>query len=87
MKKRMLVLGSILLIMIFTSCTDPEGATKALQHSGYREIQIGGYGWFQGSKDDFYATKFNAIAPNGEPCSGVVTKGMLFKGSTIRLND
>ena len=86
MKTKLLILASVILLTI-TSCTDPDGAKKCLEQNNYKNIEIGGYGWFAGSKDDFYVTKFKALAPNGTPCDGVVTKGFWFKGSTIRLND
>lgn len=79
-----LILG--LGLMLTSSCTDEKGATKALERNNYKPIDVGGYGWFDGSKDDVYRTKFKAVAPNGDTITGCVTKGW-FKGSTIRLND
>lgn len=77
---------STAIIITMASCTDPNGATKCLEGSGYTEITTNGYDFFNGSKDDFYKTKFRAKAINGEVVTGCVTKG-IFKGSTIRLND
>jgi len=68
------------------SCTDEEGSKKVLLRNGFIPVDIGGYGWFAGSKEDVCVTKFKAIAPNKDTVTGCVTKG-LFKGSTIRLND
>ena len=65
--------------------TDPEGATRVLEASGYKDINITGYKWFNGS-DEFYNTAFVATAPNGAKITGCVTKGFWFKGSTIRLD-
>ena len=76
----------ITLTLFITSCTDKEGATKALLHNGYKPLKVGGYGFFAGSKDDVYVTKFEAVAPNGDTITGCVTKGW-FKGSTVRTND
>ena len=50
-----------------------------------KEIKITGYKWFNGTKD-FYNTGFVATAPNGAKVSGNVSKGVLFKGSTVRLD-
>lgn len=83
--KRFLIVV-MLSALVFSSCTDEEGAEKVLKRSGYTSVDAGGYDFFNGSKDDVYVTKFKATAPNGERVSGVVTKGW-FKGSTIRLND
>ena len=70
----------------FSSCTDESGARKTLERSGYKPIEVGGYGWFAGSKDDVFVTKFKAVSPNGETVTGCVTKGW-FKGNTIRVDD
>jgi len=59
---------------------------KVLERNGFIPVNIGGYGWFSGSKDDLFVTKFKAIAPNKDTVTGCVTKG-IFKGSSIRLND
>ena len=77
----------ISLSIAFMPHTDVESAKKTLIHNGYKPIEVGGYDFWNGSKDDFYKTKFTAIAPNGDVVSGCVTKGYRGKGSTIRLND
>lgn len=84
MKKVIIILFALL---AFFSCTDEKGATKALLDSGYKPIEVGGYGWFCGSKNDTYVTKFKAYSPNDSTriVTGVVCRGW-FKGSTIRLN-
>lgn len=83
---RTFAFASLLLAAWLTSCTDKTGATKTLERSGYKPLNVGGYGWFVGGKEDWYVTKFKAIAPNGEVVTGCVTRG-LFKGNTIRLDD
>lgn len=74
------------LTLSFISCTDEDGARKTLERNNYKVIKVGGYSWLGGSKDDTYKTEFEAIAPNGDTVTGVVTSG-LFKGNTIRLDD
>ena len=64
---------------------DPQGATKVLQANGYKNITITGYKWFNGTKD-FYNTGFVAVSPNGTTVSGYVSRGIIFKGSTIRFD-
>ncbi len=78
----------IIALLAFASlcaCTDPEGATKALQDSGYKDIKITGYDIFSCSEDDFYCTGFTATGLNGRPVTGAVGSGLVLKGSTIRL--
>jgi prepilin-type N-terminal cleavage/methylation domain-containing protein len=65
--------------------SDPEGATRVLQANNYKDIKITGYKWFNGTKE-YYNTGFEATAPNGTRVSGNVSRGILFKGSTIRLD-
>ena len=75
-----------MLAVVLSSCTDESGAKKALERNGYKPISVGGYGWFAGSKDDVYVTKFKAVAPNGDTVTGCVTSGW-FKGNTVRTDD
>lgn len=83
----LIVVLGLFVLVIAVPHTDEEGARKALIHSGYKPISVGGYDFFGGGKDDFYKTKFTAVAPNGDVVSGCVTKGAWGKGSTVRLND
>lgn len=85
MKKLIVILLTVLLCCV--SCTDEEGARKALLDAGYKPISVGGYDAFAGSKGDTYVTKFKAYSPNDSTriVTGVVCRGVL-KGSTIRLN-
>lgn len=85
MKKINLILGLIVLCTLF-ACSDKEGATKALQRGGYKPIKVGGRPWFT-DYEDHYQTRFVAVALNGDTVSGIVTKGMWSKASTIRVED
>lgn len=78
--------ASVLLAVVLSSCTDESGAKKALERNGYKPINVGGYGWFAGSKDDVFRTKFKAVAQNGDTVTGCVTSGW-FKGNTVRTDD
>lgn len=80
--KQLLIIVAILL----TGCTQPERAGRVLLESGYTDIQLQGYDWMNCSKDDTYHDKFTAIGPSGRKVSGVVCSGLMFKGSTIRLD-
>ena len=66
--------------------TDPKGATRVLEASGYTDIQITGYRWFTGDGGDFYHTGFRAKSPSGSEVTGTVTRGLLFKSATVRLD-
>jgi hypothetical protein len=70
-------------VLLFGGCQDVKGTKETLKINNYKPIEVGGYGWFQGAKDDVYITKFKAISPSGDTVSGVVTSGW-FKGNTIR---
>jgi len=76
---------AVLVLSITVSCTDEKGARKTLERHGFKPLEVGGYGWFDGSKSDVYRTRFKAIAPNGEIVTGCVTSGW-FEGHTIRLD-
>jgi len=84
--KNLLKLSIFTLTIFFSSCTDKEGTKKTLEYNKYIPIEIGGYAWFMRSEGDFYATKFKAIAPNGEIVTGCVTRGV-FKGNTVRIDN
>lgn len=84
MKK--VILLAIIAISLTSCLTDVEGSKKALIESGYHPINVGGYGWFSGGKEDFYVTKFKAYSPDSTHIvTGVVCKGLL-KGKTVRLD-
>ena len=75
---------ALLLILLATGCTDPDGAVKVLSDNGFTNIKTGGYAWMLcSSKDDAYATEFSATSPIGNSVKGAVCKGF-WKGSTIR---
>lgn len=67
--------------------TDPEGAEKTIRHFGFKPIDVGGFCLWCHSSGDFYATNFKAVALDGDTVRGVVTRGFLFKASTIRLKN
>ena len=64
---------------------DAEGATRVLKANGFTDIKITGYKWFNGTQD-YFNTGFIATAPNGTKVSGNVSRGIFFKGSTVRLD-
>ena len=84
MKKLIFIILSIAFI---SSCTDIEGTNDALLDAGYHPIKVGGYDFFNGSKGDFYKTRFDAYSPDSSRIiHGCVYKGLFFKGKTIRLD-
>jgi len=84
-----LVLAFALIIGVWSTGpifgVDPEGATKVLKSTGFTDIKITGYKWFNGTQD-YFNTGFIATAPNGTKVSGNVSRGIFFKGSTVRLD-
>lgn len=75
-----------LCIILLASCTNKDGATKALKDAGYHPVNVGGYAIWGCGEDDFYHTKFKAYSPDSSRIvTGVVCQGIL-KGKTIRLD-
>jgi hypothetical protein len=70
--------------LLASGCTRPEGAKRVLEGAGYTNVTAGGFGWLSCHKDDWFRTKFVATGPTGNPVSGCVCEGLLFKNSTIR---
>jgi hypothetical protein len=76
----------IVTLFLIVSCTNISGTEKALHDLGYYPIEVGGYGWFDCGKDDFFATRFKAYSQDSSRVvSGCVCEGVL-KGKTIRLD-
>ena len=84
MKKTIIALGLGLIAIIATGCTDENATRSTLQKSGYTDIEITGYSWFECGKDDTFHTGFKAKNPHGDVVEGTVCCGMVFKGCTIR---
>jgi hypothetical protein len=64
--------------------TNAGDARRALQASGFTEIETGGYEPWACSQDDAFHTKFTAVNTSGQRVSGVVCSGLYFKNATIR---
>lgn len=80
MKKIALLIASTSVLM---SCSAPDEATRVLESSGFKNVEITGYKIWGCSKDDTFHTGFVATSPNGSRVEGVVCSGLL-KGATIR---
>lgn len=76
---------ALLCVGVVAGCTDSNGAVKALEGAGYKDIQLTGYSFLSCSKEDVFSTGFKAVGPSGKHVSGAVCAGFL-KGSTIRTN-
>ena len=75
----------VVVVALLSGCTQPEKATRALEGSGYTNVNITGFNWFGCDKNDSFHTGFTATGANGKPVEGVVC-GNLFKGATIRVD-
>ena len=73
-------------ILILPHCTDEKGTKKVLEKNHYKPLEIGGYGWWYGGRDELYRTKFKAISPNGDTITGCVTDNPFF-GPAIRIDN
>lgn len=80
-----LVLLMIIVLLMFTSCTDTVSTQKLLIAQGYSHVEITGMRPWMRSHGDIYSTGFRAVSPNGSVVTGAVTKGW-FKGQTIRFD-
>ena len=74
-------------IYIFLPHTDSDATKKTLEQNSYKVIVVGGYDFWAGSKGDWYKTKFQAIAPNGDTVIGSVTKGIFNNENVIRVKN
>ena len=79
--KKILVLLSALVIIVFNGCTDKDNAKRILSNDGYEKITITGLNHF--SCREMYRTGFIAYK-NGKEIKGTVCTGF-FKDSTIRI--
>jgi hypothetical protein len=74
-------------INILIPHTDKIATKKTLEQNNYKVILVGGYYFWGGNKSDWYKTKFQAIAPNGDTVEGTVTKGIFSKENVIRVQN
>jgi hypothetical protein len=81
--KRLLLIT--LVAVLLTACSDAQGARKALEVQGFKDIQITGYRFFGCGQDDTFKTGFRAVGQNGAIVTGAVCQGWL-KGATVRLD-
>ncbi len=80
-----IVLGFLTLFAVMViGCTDEANTRRTLSNSGYSDIQITGYSWFECGDDDLFHTGFTAKNPVGKQVDGTVCCGALTKGCTIR---
>lgn len=77
-----ILLASVVLLGL-AACDDPQTTVRVLSNQGFTDIWVDGWSMFGCSRDDQWATKFRATAPNGKAVSGVVCSG-IFKGATVR---
>ena len=72
-------------VLSLCACTRPDATKDLLTSQGYKDVTITGYSFFACSKDDTFATGFDAVSPTGQRVSGAVCSGLM-KGSTIRFD-
>lgn len=79
------IIGALLIVAALGACTDPRGATRALEGLDLRGIELTGFRLWGCGQDDQYATGFRAKNAKGQVVTGVVCGGWL-KGSTVRFD-
>ena len=87
MKKTLIILSLVFIMIGTSSCTRPDQSTQILSQQGYSNVKILPWRiWHKMScgEDDYFSTRFEATAPDGNSIvNGVVCSGW-FKGSTVR---
>lgn len=84
MKTRLLT--AIAALFLLTGCvTSADDVRKYAEIEGWESYEVTGYRFFACSKDDWYHTGFTAVK-NGKRISGVICRGLFFKGATLRLD-
>lgn len=78
-----LLLGTLFAITL-AACDDPVNARRALEDSGYSDIELTGGELWGCSDSDGTTTGFIAKNPAGRKVKGVVCCGFAFKGCTVR---
>lgn len=77
-----IVIGFLVVASTGGCDANPQDVTRILTQDGITNIKLGGYGWFDCGRDDYFSSTFTGVK-NGQPVSGVVCKGGL-KDYTIR---
>lgn len=78
----MKVLRLAILAVWALACTNPEGARKALESSGFTHVELTGFSL--GCSENETGDGFQALNPTGLYVSGVVCCGYILKGCTVR---
>lgn len=81
---RTLIAIVLALAIVTSSCTNDNGARKALEAQGFSNIQLTGWAAAMCGEDDT-CTGFVATGPTGRRVEGAVGCGYWFKGCTIRI--
>ena len=74
----------IVVLVLLCACDEKSVESYARSHE-WDHYEITGYRFFACSKEDFYQTGFIATK-NGKSFTGTVCKGLLWRGSTLRLD-
>lgn len=61
-------------MLYMAACSDTDGATKALQSAGYRNVMTMGYSGTGCREDEVIRTAFNALNQKGQRVAGVVCR-------------
>ena len=80
------IVSAIALAILIAGCTDEDGARRAVEAMGFKNVKTTGYSMFSCGRDDGYATGFEAVSADGtRRVTGTVCSGW-FKGATVRFD-
>lgn len=80
MKYALIAIAAVALL----ACTDDDNTFRTLKASGFTDIAVTGYSWFECGEGDAYHTGFVAKNTKGDRVEGTVCCGLWFKGCTVR---
>lgn len=75
----------LLAVFLLSGCTDSSSVKQYAEINEWDSYEVTGYRFFGCSDEDFYHTGFKATK-NDKEFTGVVCKGLFFRGATLRLD-
>lgn len=86
--KKLTILTLVLVAPALAACTDSDGAIRAAEAYGLKDVKITGYRWTGCAESDDRHTGFEATTQTGRRVTGVVCGnwGLFGKSNTVRID-